>query len=111
MNDKLAKNIDKINKFTLLSEGEYFGLDIELSKKVISLLKSLKQQPEIFIIGDGSIQLEYGNSQSGNYLEFCITPENKMDVYKVKNGVKHEECGAVFDLNHIEEEIKCFINN
>lgn len=111
MNQKLIKNINKIDKFTLLSEGEYYGLDIKLSKKIISLLKSLKQQPEIFIIGDGSIQLEYGNSQSGNYLEFCITPENKMDVYKVKNGVKHEECDAVFDLNRIEEEIKCFINN
>lgn len=109
---ELIENLITINSFNDLSDnwdGEGAkGFSKYFLKFVSNVVSSLSLQPEIFPLQDGSIQFEFGNVKS-KYLEFCISPNKKMNIYK-KNivGNRIREDNLVFSINKVQEEIKWY---
>lgn len=78
---------------------------------ISNIITHLSPQPKIFLINNGTVQIECGEEHS-RYLEIEITPEYKMSIFKITaNGnnilknfrnVKHSY------LEKIKEEIKTF---
>ena len=99
LSSELIDNLARLNSFKNLKKG-WNGYDAEplsekLINRVISIVRILPIQPEIFPTGRESIQLEYHNGE--NYLEFEIY-EDSIDAFKIVDGVETEEA----DINSLD---------
>lgn len=84
-------------------------LEAHLKERVVYLLKVLPVQPEIFMIDDESVQIEFGNVRN-RYLEFVLYSDNTMDYLKKRNNLEEaKEMKAIkYDKNFIIKEVALF---
>lgn len=94
--NRLTKNIEKLNRFLTFSENwNGYGakpFSSQVIEKAIRLIKSLKYQPEVFPIPGGCIQFEY-EKDNGSYIEFEI-PDNNDMIFGYKENVKNRDTGG-----------------
>lgn len=84
-------------------------LEAHLKERVVYLLKVLPVQPEIFMIDDESVQIEFGNVRN-RYLEFVLYSDNTMDYFKKRSNLEEaKEMKAIkYDKNFIIKEVALF---
>lgn len=101
---QVKENLNKLYIFSTINEDDFIGIDKQVKENISFLLTSLPIQPELFALGDGSIQMEYGNVR-GNYLEFIILPDNKIKYLKKnKQNVVNSKV-MNYDVDFIIKEI------
>ena len=109
-----ARNLKKLKELTelsLYSSDEEIRFSSEFIKKISSILYSLKRQPEVFPNFLGNIQLEFiDNKNEEKYLEIEITPDLKMNIFKIDEyGQEYENDEYIdLDIDIINEEILNF---
>lgn len=111
MDLKLTRNLSKLTYISSLKLGddESIIFSTDFIKKVGEILNNISNQPEIFPNFRGNIQLEY-EQENGKYLEIEITPNMKMNIFKIdEDGTEHEN-EDFFDINldEINKEVKAF---
>lgn len=109
MNLELERNLSRLTYITSLKLGddESIIFSSAFTKKVGEILNNISKQPKIFPNFRGNIQLEY-EQENGKYLEIEITPNMKMNIFKIdENGVEHEN-EEFFDINldEINKEVE-----
>lgn len=107
MNNEVVENLNKIDSFAKIKDTDFIGVDNTVKEKMSSLFLMLSKQPEIFAIGDGSIQMEYGNARN-RYLEFVILPNNKMEFLRKDGDEIFENINIDYDPYFIVKEVKNF---
>ncbi len=107
--NKMAKNLTKLDKITTLSKNWNEYNAEPFSKSLIThaknLIRKLYIQPEIFPTAIGSLQIEY-EKDNGDYLEIQVTEEFNCEVYMIKD--KKEYC---FNVINTPTEINKLVNN
>ena len=111
MSIPLTRNLNKLEQITSLKlkDDGSITFSSDFTKMISEILISLKYQPEIFPNFRGNIQLEY-EEDNGKYLEIEITPDMKMNLFKI------DECGNEFesddfydiDMEKIKNEVNIF---
>lgn len=107
----LGKNVNRVRSFAGLKDG----WDGETGKKfsivfldsIVDLLKKLTDQPEVFPISDGSIQLEYETEQ-GDYLEFEISEEKSVTMFCLDLEGNSTQRVFEFDADKINKQVAQF---
>ncbi len=111
MSVELTRNLNKLNMIENLKLGEekLITFSNAFITKIASLLYDLDFQPEVFPNFLGNIQLEY-EEDNGKYLEIEITPDMKMNIFKIdEDGTEHEnEIYFDVDLEEINKEVNAF---
>lgn len=105
---KLIKISEEI-KMKIEIENNVNELEAHLKERVLYLLKVLPVQPEIFMIDDESVQIEFGNVRN-RYLEFVLYSDNTMDYFKKGNNPEEtkEKRAIKYDKNFISKEVALF---
>lgn len=111
MDLKLTRNLNKLTYISSLALGEDESITFsdDFIKKIGNILNSISNQPEIFPNFRGNIQLEY-EEENGKYLEIEITPNMKMNIFKIdEDGTEHEN-EDFFDISidEINKEVNAF---
>jgi hypothetical protein len=92
---KKAAVLDKITDFATLEEGWNGYGSLKISDEVIEIAKNLvlklQRLPDVFPTGRNSIQLEYENFDSGNYLEIEVFPNKSVCYYENKERDEYDE--------------------
>ena len=78
-----------------------------LMEKTFMIVESLDRQPEIFPTAGDSIQLEY-DGINGAYLEFQITEDKMVEVYKIDEKGKETERKILSNSEAINQEVSEF---
>lgn len=89
----LSKNFNTLESIRNLKEGWFNGqkgeqkaFSDELINRVINIVSSLNNQPDIFPTGRNSIQIEFENTK-GDYLEFEFFEDGRISKY-YENSIK-----------------------
>ena len=108
---KLTKNLTKLKMIQNLHLGEDKSITFseEFVNSISNLLISLTYQPKVFPNFRGNIQLEY-EEDNGKYLEIEITPDMKMNIFKIDDEGNEYENDIFIDanINEIIQEVKDF---
>lgn len=111
MSVELTRNLNKLNMIENLKLGEdkLITFSNAFITEITRLLYELDFQPEVFPNFLGNIQLEY-EEDNGKYLEIEITPDMKMNIFKIdEDGTEHEnEIYSDVDLEEINKEVNAF---
>lgn len=111
MDLKLTRNLNKLTYISNLTLGDdgSIAFSSDFIKKVGEILNSINNQPEIFPNFRGNIQLEY-EEKNGKYLEIEITPDMKMNIFKIDEDGNEYENEDFFDisLDEINKEVNAF---
>lgn len=114
MDLKLTRNLNKLTYISHLTLGDDANITFsnDFVKKVGEILKCIRHQPEIFPNLKGNIQLEY-EEESGKYLEIEITPDMKMNIFKIDEDGRESENEDFLDvhLDEINKEVNAFYGN
>lgn len=111
MSIELTRNLNKLNSFNNLNLGEGIVFPQSFTNKIAAILCKLDKQPEVFPNFLGNIQLEFKDeSNSSKYLEIEITPEMKMNIFKIDgDGNESEDENYVnFNIDKVKEEVSEF---
>lgn len=110
MKNRLLKNIEKLDLIQELKLGddESITFSNDFVKKIKEICQELEYQPEIFPNFRGNIQLEY-EEENGKYLEIEITPNMKMNIFKIdEDGTEHECENIDCSIENIIQEVDWF---
>lgn len=95
-----AKSLEQLNKIKDNTDKAIFNL-------VESFIPELCNQPEIFPLEDGGVQIEF-EREDGAYLEFEFHANNEVKMF-FTDFVEHEDNENIdCDINKINELIKKF---
>lgn len=108
---ELTRNLNKLKMIENLKLGEDGSITFstEFMSDIASLLYPIEKQPEVFPNFRGNIQLEY-EEDNGKYLEIEITPDMKMNIFKIDEDGNEYENDDYFkvDLDEIQKEVNAF---
>lgn len=109
----LIRNLSKLKTIQniRLGDDESVTFSEDFIDKLFNLVLSIKHQPEIFPNARGNIQLEYEDNIK--YLEIEITPDMKMNIFKIDADGNEYENDDFLDINIevIIKEINEFYEN
>lgn len=107
----LQENLQKLQIISSLKDnwnGEgASAFDVELIKKVGSILPVLAKQPEIFPTSVGSIQLEYDGSND-SYLEMEISNSKTIEVFRIDREGGEENFNIENNIKSLNDLINSF---
>lgn len=107
----LTRNLSKLKMIQDLQLGEDGSITFseDFIGKISDLLFSINCQPKIFPNFRGNIQFEY-EEDNGKYLEIEITPDMKMNIFKIDAEGNEFENDDFFDvdLDVITREVNDF---
>ena len=105
LRDPKTMIVEKIASFQELLQGWDGYNAMAILPQTISVASRLvllfSKNPEVYPIGNGHIQLEFENN-NGEYIEFEVCSDNRVNVYRESNGVEIED--NVIDINNKKDE-------
>lgn len=106
-----AENFERLDKMLALEENwDGYGASVPspaLIAKAKGLISVLPVQPEVFLTGLGSIQLEY-EKDNGDYLEFELFEDGRLKAFKLMSDGTEDTKTITLDTSQITEVIGHF---
>lgn len=115
---KLERNISQLERISNYKQNwNGYGaepISSNLIIKVVHILNNLEHQPLIYATANGSIQLEYDNEETEDYLEIELFEDGRIQLFTTMDNehksvaINEDEIQSI-DEDEIQERVKEFM--